>query len=117
MNEATSSVFTCMSFLAALATLGLAVIAVIKLKGTPSGLLMATGFALMGVVSLSTALYRMAVLTPALEAGELHYEQHYTQLAALSSCSGMSSLLGWMLVGVGALLLPASLKKLGERSR
>jgi len=118
MDEAISLVFRGISWISILLTFGVAVAALARLKLTPTGALFGVGFFGLAAKNACTSLYYLLVFRPALEDDsgltdmDLIFES-YRWVTMLGSVAGVFL---WVIIGVGAALLPFSLKKLREKA-
>lgn len=92
-----------------LLSLAVALVALVKLRTTPSGILLALGFGGLGLKSLAFRCYTLLVLQPAVEDGSGDALEMLPYFMLLTN--GIAIFCAIM-VGVGGLLLPSSLKRL-----
>ncbi|MBX3271744.1 MAG: hypothetical protein KF729_15865 [Sandaracinaceae bacterium] len=112
-DDALSLLFRLVSYLTIALELVAAVVAVAKLRATPSGILLALGLGGIGLKSLMYTVVFAVAIRPALSDGR--YEEVEATMTALTLSSNGAGMLGWTLIGVGGALLPSSLKRLAER--
>lgn len=118
MDEAIDLVFRGISWISILLTFGIAVAALARLKLTPSGALLGVGFLGLAAKNAATSLYYSFVFRPAVDGDggysdvELVFES-YRWVTMLGNVAGMFL---WVFIGVGAALLPFSLKSLRDKS-
>lgn len=100
--------FTCTSFLIAFLDLAMAVVAVVRLKATPAGILLALGFGLSGLVGLAMKIVRAATMDMMIEMEDP--TQYFVALTGVQSCA---SFVYMTLIAVGLFMIPSALRKLG----
>lgn len=97
------------SWLVLFAQLAIAVAAVARLKVSASGVLVALGFGGLAMTSLFHRMVWSFYIRPALDEGA--YYEIETSMTALSLLTSFGAMLFWVLVGIGAVLIPSSLKR------
>jgi len=94
-----------------LLTLGVAVIAIVKLRATPSGLLLGLGFGLISFCGMGSKIYRLVALDPA----SMDYGEDFVQqLMAVMWVGSLVNTVLWVVVAVGIALIPLSLRRLAK---
>lgn len=112
MSDAVGVLLSAMAWLNLALTLGVAVLAFVKLRATPSGLLLGIAFSLMTVCGAASKVVRMTVFDP--ENIE-DFTAYGDQLIALFWVSSLINAVLWILVAVGIALIPLSLRRLAKR--
>lgn len=112
MSDTLGTVISALGWLNLLLTLGLAVVAVVKLRATPAGLLLAIGFGLMSFCGMGSKVYRTVALDPE----SMDYSGDLVQqLMAVMWVGSIANTVLWIVVAVGIALIPLSLRRLAKR--
>lgn len=111
-SEILSTLVSALRWIHLLMLLALAVVAVVKLRATPAGLLLGLSFALMTFCNGASKIYRLVALDPE----NMGYGDDYLmQLQAIGWTSSLANTVLWLAVAVGVGLLPLSLRRLAQR--
>jgi hypothetical protein len=105
--------FDCMSWLSPIIDIAIAVAAFIRLRNTPSGVLIGGGFALMGLFGVIIVIVRM-VMTPDAAGLDVDYDAWIMQSTMIGAVGTCGTMLFMTVVAIGFFLLPKSLAKLAE---
>ena len=112
MSDTLGTLISALGWLNLLLLLAIAVIALVKLRATPAGLLLALGFGLMSLCGMSSKLYR----TTALDPDSMDYTADtMQQVMAVMWVSSLASTVLWIVVAVGVALIPLSLRRLARK--
>lgn len=103
-----STITSGLAWLVILAELGVAVAALARLRVTASGILLGLGFGALAMSNLFNKLVWTFYFRPALADGE--YMEIETSMQALSLLTSAAAMLFWILIGIGAVLIPSALK-------
>ncbi len=101
----------CVAWLSSLVDLAIGVVAFVRLRTTPAGLLIGGGFTLMSLFGVSLRILRM-VMKPDLDAPDVDFDAWLMQIEAISTVNTCGVMLFMLAIGIGFLLLPKSLEKL-----
>lgn len=110
MSEVLTTASRGLAWLTMFAAFGVAIAAFARLKVTPSGLLIGGGFLCLALVSCVHKVIFLVVFRPSLDAGAP--PEILDQMNGLNACTNVLFALLWVLIGVGGLLLPTSLRRL-----
>ncbi|MCB9595384.1 MAG: hypothetical protein H6719_21875 [Sandaracinaceae bacterium] len=108
MEDLLTGVTRLAGYLSVLLMLVLAVVSVVKLRATPTGILFALGFGGSAIVGLFHRLVFSFYFRPAIDEGR--YEEIEGAMTALDLLTNFTSLFLWVLIAIGAFLLASSLK-------
>ena len=112
MSDALGTLISALGWVNLLLLLGIAVVAIVKLRATPAGLLLGLGFGLMSFCGMSGKLYRTVALDP----DSMDYTGDTMQqvMAVMWANSVLNTVL-WIVVAVGIALIPLSLRRLARK--
>ncbi|MCA9607396.1 MAG: hypothetical protein KC619_17440 [Myxococcales bacterium] len=109
MSDWISTISSGLSWLVVLAELAAAVAAVVRLRVTASGVLIALGFGGLALSNLFSRLVWMLWFRPALQSGDFTGVE--TLITGLSLLTAFLAMVFWVLIGIGAVLVPSALKR------
>jgi hypothetical protein len=112
-NEILGYFFQCTSWLSSILDLAIGVAAFVRLRTTPSGLLIGGGFTLMALFGMTMRVVRL-IMEPGADAFDVDYESWMMQSEAISSVTTCGAILFMVVIGIGFFLLPKSLAKVAE---
>jgi len=117
MGETVALLFRGLHWIGVLLTFGIAIAAVGRLKLTPTGALFGVGFTGLAFKGAALSLYSIFVFRPALEddSGTMDAHLVYESYRWVNMFGSVAGSFLWVLIGIGAAMLPFSLKRLREK--
>lgn len=109
MEDLLTGVTRLAGYVSVLLMLVLAVVSVVKLRVTPTGISFALGFGGMAFVGLFHRLIHSFYFRPAIDEGR--FEEVEGAMTALGLLTNFTSLFLWVLIAIGGFLLASSLKR------
>lgn len=118
MTELASLVSGAIAWVLVFVCFAASLVALAKLRITPAGLSLGLGFFGVGLSRLSSKLYRLLVVGPALEEARMSHvdtNEVFTAVFSVFSCVNIGNAFLVLAIGLGAALVPYSLKRLPAR--
>lgn len=117
MSELASWISTAIEWGVILVSFAVSIVALAKLRTTPAGLALGVGFFGLGLGRLVAALYRSLVVSPALagRSSDVDEDAVITSMLGMFSCVNAGNVILALGIGLGAALVPYSLRRLATR--
>ncbi len=104
--------FQCTGWLSSFIDLAIGIAAFVRLKSSPSGLLIGGGFTLMSLFGIVMRVVRMIMEPDFAGAIDVDYDAWMMQSQAIGTVTTCGLMLFMLVIGIGFLLLPKSLAKI-----